>query len=375
MPNPEITNHNAQTLRKMVRGKGASAAPPLPVNRAFRQSLARITDQQFELELDIRSVEDKIIRAHTALNLDIDSPTHFSVFGPQGGPGMAVVSHTMIQAIVELRTVGHTTNVQTEDRITSVTMAKLVHDYLDAVLMDLSEQMKVVSGEEWVLSQRLGEPIFDLHKLPLEVPDIELRMLRAEVSFGRDGPRSEIALILPASPATSGSVDLGNQTVAAGRRWRNRLETTVKDAKVNVDGILSRQQLSVDQVRGLAVGGLIPLPEDAHNNIRLEGIDGGLIGIGSIGMVGRSKAIRFRGFEGHLDDTDIPDAKEPETSDPMTFEAAPIADQIGMASDLEDLSGGQEPESLPVDLAISDLSTAEDTPVAFDDLPELSLAN
>lgn len=351
-------------LRRITTSNGTHARAPLPVHRAFRKSLAKIADDQFEIELDIRGVEDKKISQQQAIDIDIEKPIFFSVSGPKGGPGLAVISMVTAVSLVELQTVGSVSPTPNTDRPRTQVMAMLAHGFIQSILTDLGGQMASVTGEEWIVSQTLGSPIFDMHRLPLEIPDIRYRMLRGNISFGKDGPVSDIALILPAIPTTSGSVELGSQTVKATNAWKNRLNKVVHESRVTVQGILLRDLMSVDDVRNLAVGGILPLPDGAEANIHVEGLDGVSFGVGKIGMMGLSKAIRLH----HVGETSVrtnkgvdePAAAPIEVDNPQSM--APENNETNTVADLASVIPDGEIGS---ELGSLDLG----------DLPELDIAN
>ena len=360
-------------LRRMVGARRDDAPLPLTVHRALRLALSQLADEMFELDIEVRGIEDDEVNQSGTAQTVLEHAVIFLIEGPNGGTGMAVVSRDLVAALIEIQTVGEVTSRAAPERDATPTDAAMVETYVDAALVRVGGMLAEVSGEEWTGGQRLGRAVFDLHQIPLELPDIGYRRLRVAIGFGPDSKEGELVVILPARLVAPAGVDLGRQAAEAARDWQDKVETSVLASEAQLSAILCRLSKSLAGIRGLRPGDRINVPAKSIANVRLEGLDGRLVAQGRLGMANGHKAIRLgqvgKDGQSDLQPTEI-DGTAEAVEDQIDLDALGLGD--GPAPDLEPATLGLGP-GLGVPLTPMDLPDIGEDYGASDlpDLPDL----
>ncbi len=365
-----------KVIRRMFCDRPASM---LPLHRAFRMALSEVADETLNIEIAVQGIEDQKIDQQGAIAAQLERGVHFSTHGPNSAPGMVIISQVTTSALIEIQTVGNVSDLPVPDREPTPIDAAIIQGFVSSVLSRLGEIMHEVEGEEWILYHKINTPVFDLHRIPFELPDIPYRMLRASVSFGVECKTGDIAIIFPKSPVLPRSIDLGNQTNNAVKGWQRRLNGAVNSSHAVLSAILLRNGLSVSELRDLKVGSSIPLPRNAPEQICLEGIDGNIVAYGKIGMANGMKAVRIVSFDRKpAPGPEMGAQGEVEPLDPRVIgildtEASPIDEGALTPSDIA-IPDLPEISDLP-ELSPPDLASILGEDEGFDDLPELNIAN
>ena len=357
-------------LRRMIGARRDEAPPPLTVHRALRLALSQLADEMFELDIEVRGIEDEQVDQSGAAQTLLEHAVFFLVEGPNGGTGMAIVSRDLVAALIEVQTMGEVTSRAAPERDATPTDAAMVEGYVDAALVRVGGMLAEVSGEEWTGGQRLGRAVFDLHQIPLELPDIGYRRLRVAIGFGADSKEGELVVILPTRLVAPAGVDLGRQAAEAARDWQDTVETSVLASEAQLSAILCRLSKSLAGIRALKPGDRIEVPAKAIANVRLEGLDRRLVAQGRLGMANGHKAIRLgqvgKNGQSAVQPTEI-DGTAEVVEDQIDLDALGLGD--GPAPDLEPATLGLSP-GLGVPLTPRDLpDIGEDD--GFSRLPDL----
>ena len=135
-----------------------------------------------------------------------------------------------------------------------------------------------------------------------------MQRLRLKFRVGAGGQRdASILIALPAEPGSgarmtppqAGTAALPAQApvaapVPATRSAPESLAEAVQQAPIRVVGILCRRKLSLQTLRSLGPGSLIPLPQNALDDARLETSRGQVLARGRLGEAEGFHAIRLR---------------------------------------------------------------------------------
>lgn len=384
MANDAAETQSGMVLRKLA-ARPEGVYTQTPVHRAFRQTICEVAAEEFGLQLTIGGLEDGTVDRDQALSLKMENGLHYMVDGPDERAGLVVLSAPLVRALIEIQTVSVVSGEAEADRPPSRTEAAVLARFVDAVLAGLGGTLEGVKDEEWTQGQRAGPAIFDFHKLALEMPEVDYRQLRATVKLGDELPDGDFLLVLPARPIRSGETKVGAQAIMALEDWAERLTAAVFDSQVTLKAVLHRRDFLVSDLRGLTAGALVPLPPNAENRIRIEGMDGECVARGKIGMMNAMKAVRISVVADGIADMSAPDIDLGQDLDEDPVDPSPMAElgidldtpeglgnlgDLGSASDV----GADEPEDGPTEQPVSDLSELLNDAPDLSDLPELDIA-
>jgi Fe-S-cluster-containing dehydrogenase component/flagellar motor switch/type III secretory pathway protein FliN len=129
------------------------------------------------------------------------------------------------------------------------------------------------------------------------------------------------------------------------------LRESVQAAPVRVVGILCRRKLSLQALRALGPGSLIPLPQNVMDEARVETPNGQLLALGRLGEADGFHALRLKHAKagtksaGSAGSTLAPDAYAPSFTDQPELDSGiePPMDDLGHADAFRDITGAEPP--------------------------------
>lgn len=349
-------------LRAMLAGHESAATPIITLHRALRLSLSSLADELFELNLELRGIEDDRIDQAEAIATDLEKAVYFQVDGPNDAQGLLVVSASIVSALIEIQTIGKISENAPAEREPTRTDAAMVERYFDLVLMSLGEMLAEVEGEEWTQGQRLGRAIFDRHQVPLSLAELPFRRLRIDLGFGAGSHNGEMVLILPARRVMPHGAEIGPQAAKAARAWVDQLTKNVLDSPCQLGAILYRKSLPLTKVRGFSPGDIFMVPDRMLGQIRIEGSDGSLVAKGRLGQADANRAVRLEFVTGA--------PSEPtESTEDAAVEALALSNSAGAEINLDALGFADLPEDIQTPLPTNTPEIPEHPELATAALP------
>ena len=130
-----------------------------------------------------------------------------------------------------------------------------------------------------------------------------------------------------------------------------RLLQLFRGKPVRVVGILCRRKLSLQALRALGPGSLIPLPQNVMDEARVETPNGQLLALGRLGEADGFHALRLKHAKagtksaGSAGSTLAPDAYAPSFTDQPELDSGiePPMDDLGHADAFRDITGAEPP--------------------------------
>ena len=282
--------------RKLAAARAAGAEGVPGADRGWRLSLARAARDVLKLPLEVPSLR----LARSSLAELLESPMELSLLavleGPAEGIGLLVLSPPVLQAMIEVQTVGRVSPNPPPTRRPTRTDAAMVAGLIDAALEGLEASLAQEADLVWAGGFRYASFLDDPRPLGLLLEDCSYRVLRAEVTLA-DGARSgSVLLALPAEGRGAKPMLLSPQPedeAMAGFAFSRALAEQVEGAGAVLQAVLTRMTVPLASVMALQPGEVLALPSAALDRISFEGIDGRKVAEGRLGQNRGLRALRL----------------------------------------------------------------------------------
>ncbi len=225
-----------------------------------------------------------------------------ALIGLLDGPGQAA------GALVEVRP-----GVPVPRRPTR-TDAAMIAGLVDAMLGGFDQLLATDPDISWAGGYRYASHLADARPLPLILDEPAYRMMTLDLWFGDGDRRGTFSLILPARGRVAVAalpVPAEERTAAAPAAFGDELGRTIDGVQADLHAVLARVALPLADFLALETGQSLTLPADALRQVQIEGADGHLLGLASLGQGGGQRVLRL----------DLPSAAD----------APPIAPPVAMA--------------------------------------------
>lgn len=317
-----------EVLGRLLRARDQSridhgAAPALPrpqpitTIRAASHAMARAVEKLYRLPAVPLELSPAAITLAEMAEL-LPSPALLSVVEGAGEAiGVVAICPTLMTALIEVETLGRITARQVEPRRPTRSDAMICADFVNTLLGELGEEMTRIDGFENFAGFRYASFMDDQRPLLLMLDDSPYRSLRFRLrlgqSPGREGevfvalPQKQAATALPLTRddrAAAPNPGIGQQTQVTPAAAEQPpaepgpdIALLMREAPIDVIGVLCRRRLRLGLLRHLAPGQILPLPRVDLAETRLETRLGQLLAIGKLGESGGYHAIRLGSAE------------------------------------------------------------------------------
>ncbi|MFB2531803.1 FliM/FliN family flagellar motor switch protein [Paracoccus sp. p3-h83] len=294
--------------RKAARGR-AERPQPLAMTpaRALALALSRAADTDLSLPLRAHGVTPRALSLADLPEAIMDQALIAVLEGPGEALGIAALCPITVASLIEVQTMGRLSHRPVTPRRPTRTDAALAAPFLDVVMAGFEDLLTGIAGQEWAAGYRFASFLDDPRPLGLMLEDGALRGLSADLTMGGDGQRQgRLLLALPAQARLTraeparGTVlhpaTLAAQAAAAraAAQWQDDLQGRVMQAEVAITGVLARIALPLTQAMDLQPGALLPLPDGAAQDLRLE-VAGQVIATARLGQHRGQRALRLNG--------------------------------------------------------------------------------
>lgn len=314
--------------RKMSATKTPKKAAAVTLDSLMRKTMPRDADAVLSLDLLVNSftifaLENAELREGIGPNDLI-----YLLEDKTGARGIAVLDPGLTAAITEVQVAGRVSEKPPPERAPTRTDGIVVGEIVDRWL-DSAEVAAAEAGLDsaWPLAGFERQPVsISRREAELLLEPVEFRTIDIALDLGGCGRSGRLRLAAPRAVAL---LEQKMKTTAA------RVRVHLPELPVHFHVVLTRIPMSVSQVRGLAVGDHVPLPEGCLGRVRLETSDGKTIQRGRLGQLEGRRAVRLS-----EDGTD----EAPGTAlSPLPSARTPIA----AVPELPDLPGLPEPAGAP----------------------------
>jgi flagellar motor switch protein FliM len=261
-------------------------------------ALARASRDKLKLPLDVQSLSLAKVGLTEVLEVPPERALVALLEGPGEGVGVIVLSADVLQAMVEVLTMGRVGKGVVPARKPTRTDAAMVAEVIDAALIDMEAALAQEADLIWAGGWRYASFLDDPRPLGLLLEDTSYRLLRAEVTLGLGARQGGIFLAVPAegrgkSPARA-TADPG-EDVLTGPAFSMALAAQIEGAECTLDAVLSRISLPLSRILGLKIGEVLDLPRAALDKVSFEGLDGRKLAEGKLGQNRGMRALRMGG--------------------------------------------------------------------------------
>lgn len=291
------------TEDSVMRRKLAAAQPGLQeggpgADRGWRVALARAARDELKLPLEVRALTLGRAGLAEVLELPPERALIAVLEGPGEGVGVLVLAPEVLQAMVEVLTMGKVAaGPPPPARRPTRTDAAMVAPMLDAALADLETTLAQEADLVWAGGWRFASFLDDPRPLGLMLEDFTYRILRAEVDLAHGVRQGMVQLIVPADgrgkmPQRAAARPVSDEA-HAHLAFAEALAEEVEASECRLDAVLTRISMPLSRVVHLAEGDVLPLPNAALDRVSVEGMDGRKLAEGKLGQNRGMRALRL----------------------------------------------------------------------------------
>lgn len=282
--------------RKLAAARAAGAEGVPGADRGWRLSLARAARDVLKLPLEVTSL--RLTRGSLAelLELPLEMSLLAVLEGPAEGIGLLVLSPAVLQAMIEVQTVGRVSASPPPARRPTRTDAAMVAGLIDTALAGLETSLAQEADLVWAGGFRYASFLDDPRPLGLLLEDCSYRILRAEVALADGARGGGVILALPTEGRGAKPALLAPQPeeeAMAGFAFTRALAEQVEGSGAVLQAVLARIMLPLASVMALQPGEVLALPSAALDRIGFEGIDGRRVAEGRLGQNRGLRALRL----------------------------------------------------------------------------------
>ncbi|NEY89083.1 FliM/FliN family flagellar motor C-terminal domain-containing protein [Tabrizicola oligotrophica] len=268
-------------------------------DRGWRVALARAARDRLKLALEVRALTLGRAGLAEVLELPPDRALIAVLEGPGEGVGVLILAPEVLQAMVEVLTIGRVNAGASTlaSRKPTRTDAAMVAPMLDAALADLEQTLAQEADLVWAGGWRYASFLDDPRPLGLMLEDFSYRIVKCEVDLAEGARSGGVLLILPAEgrgrlphrPVLRAQ----NDEAQTQRAFAEALAEEVEAATCCLDAVLTRATMPLSQVAGLQVGDVLPLGMAGLDRVSLEALDGRKLAEGRLGQNRGLRALRL----------------------------------------------------------------------------------
>ena len=304
-------------LRRIIAERGRSLTSGgaeqrgFSLERAAAMALGRAAEKLHRLPIFVERVELAPITVPELSELLPERALLCVLEGSRDELGVMALCPNLLASIIEMQAIGRVTSRPAQSRRPTRTDATISADFVNALLAELGRELRQDADTPAFGAYRYATYIDDPRPLALMLEDGEMQRLSLNFRVGAGGQRdASILIALPAPesrdkhpiPLTSVSTTAQAKSAAtpapaaptAAPLAQATLRDSVQSAPVRVVGVLCRRKLSLQALRALGPGSLIPLPQNVMDEARLETPNGQLLALGRLGEADGFHALRLK---------------------------------------------------------------------------------
>ena len=259
---------------------GGAARSPLADGDLVGETFARGVEDRLKPLLKTRveaSVEPATVSRLGDATASVADPAMLAVIGIDDAetPGLIAAEADLANHFVDLTLGGDPSAAAGTGarRLTAIDMA-VCRLHLDAILAAFTEALAAGLGRPPGKSLRVREQRQSIAGLRLAPDHIDVLVFTTSLALGDGGRKGRFLLILPLSAldvirAAGDSMPEAAPAERPDDLWRALMRRAAASARVPVDAVIHRRKMSLESLRNLAVGQVIPLPPDAPERLEL----------------------------------------------------------------------------------------------------------
>ena len=313
---------NTVLRRKLSTAQPDEATTPSRLLlRVLRRSLARAAGDLCELPLAVIGATQKQCSSDDVTDYLSDEHLLMVLDGPRGFPGAISMDAAAVTATIQQQTMGQVSGPAPAQRHYTGTDAAMIAPLIDMTLQRAERALVETPEQSWIAGFRFGARADGSRSLGLllEADSYQVITLSLDLAVGR--MQGTLCLVLPDVPEElpegEDAVHVHTGPNLADNRGVMRAELTA---------VLTRIQLSLDDLVSLRPGDTLPLAAAALNATEMHTIEGEAVAYGRLGQAAGARAIRMHApggarapqdrpasdFAAHMGPADPPGTPQPE---------------------------------------------------------------
>ncbi len=295
--------HRWIAARGSARAQSAIVAPAeFRLERAAATALGRAAERQAQLPVFVEKVELARMTLSELPEILPERALLAVIEGRRDAIGVAAICPDLLASLIEMQAIGRVTARPAPARKPTRTDASISADFVNALLGELGRECQGQDAPNFA-AFRYATYMDDPRPLSLMLEDGDMVRLTLRFRIGPGGQRDGTLVIalplerdmrIPPPEAARLAAILPGTPVAPIQAPGAALAEVVQQAPVALVGILCRRKVSLQLLRNLTPGALIPLPSNVLDDARIETTRGQLLARGRLGEAEGFHAIRLR---------------------------------------------------------------------------------
>jgi flagellar motor switch protein FliM len=287
---------------------------------------------------------------------DLTGPLLLLLDGPEGARGAVTVGRALVQALIEVQTMGKVSGQRPPERAFTPTDAAVCAPLLNTLFAGFGDKMEELrEGVAPLLAYRFGDRVEDARALGLALEAERFELIELEVDVARGRKTGTLTVLLPAPLLPPPPRDEAEEEAAS----RFNLAALAMQAPVTLNAVLDWVEMPLKEVCALKPGALIPVAAQALDRTELVASQGHVVAKVRLGQMNGFRAVRF---------TQGPQMGAGDTQEKMEARGALAAKDV---PERHGLNGGGDfaPLGRGQDVAPAALPGLLDMPVETDPVP------
>ncbi|UWQ92617.1 FliM/FliN family flagellar motor C-terminal domain-containing protein [Rhodobacteraceae bacterium M382] len=287
------TGHDAtETVLRRKLSAGRPAEEPSgdsrAILRAVRRALARAAEDLYDLPLAVIGAKQALCAPDGLSGCLADGQLLLLLDGPDGCPGAIAMDGAAVTAAIQQQTMGQVSGPSSVARNYTGTDAAMIAPLIDAMLTRAERNLGESPDLHQIRGFRFGARVDDVRSLSLmlEAERYLVFELTLDLAVGRT--QGHMCLILPDMP------DLPEEETASDAQQDVAdLSGSAGVVRAELSAVLTRMQLSLEDLMALKPGKVLPLAAATLNGTEITGIDGSTVAFGRLGQAAGARAVRL----------------------------------------------------------------------------------
>jgi flagellar motor switch protein FliM len=278
-------------LRRIVR----PTVPPEPDSvvaaRALRMAMTRAAQNHADLPLSVLGIGEEVGPLDDILKR-IGDDLMLVAIGPRGGDaaGFIAIDPQSRAALIESQMLGRVLSVVAEPRPPTNADMAMAEPLVTGFLAELTTVTVGTPLAGWGAGLDVLGRFSAVREAGLRLIDGQYRVVRLTLDLGAGGRQGLFVIVLPLPRAADHPVELASEDAPD---WTARLAANVLAAPGEVTAVLHRMTLPLARVAGFAIDDQLVLDGVSVSSVRVEALDGRLIGTARLGQMSGMRAVRI----------------------------------------------------------------------------------
>jgi flagellar motor switch protein FliM len=278
--------------RKAALGTQEHEARAMSVAKAMRQSIAKLGKELFEMPLSAIGAVTEERKAADLAELMNDASLLCLLEGDDGRVGAAIIGADIVGGLIQQQTMGRVSATNGTTRPMTQTDAAMCAPLLDALFERVAPMLEVEAERDVVGGFSFGARFEDARALDMALDMPEYFVVRLTLDLAGGIRQGELTLVLPkVAPAKPLVSSKNGKEDGASTPQMNEV---MMDLPTELNMVLCKVALELAQVKQLAVGEALHLPDNTFPETEIVTETGVTIGSGVLGQVNGMRALRLK---------------------------------------------------------------------------------